>query len=862
MIFKILYTSPSSLGFQVGDYVLPMNPIETEEIDPSAFSVWETPALVGNIWEIDEIYDDYDYEDYENSLIVKVPGANSSYDQDFFIGTPRPPYCLVVRKEANDLNLTAVFLALQRGKKAVILAEIAHFDLSTQKEGVWYLSNTGFISSTTDEPANTPYLEYLNEEDEFNIQIEIPNPNEEFTLAASTSSGKIVIENANNFRDTWLYDYVVDGRKVSIFLGTTESNAKSKFVQIGKYLALSLEASGDNLTLTLRSLNLLLEKPLQTKKFTTATVIGADAPQETLYPILYGSVANISPLERKKTEYLPSQYHTAYQYSDSNTEHSLIQFFDKGIMLNTGTNYDDFKDDGGVGILIPNDGLITAAIDEEKVGEKPINILKDVFTRYGLSTDNVDMLSLEIALSILRRINIGCYVTEEITLNDFLNKFLQDCFCSKYWNWLGKMSFHCLLPFEYEANFLTNRLTNNGLEYVNVDMIKPAGVSIQAVIPPSASIKMGGMKNWTVMSDSDFASSVSSYGRFVWKSEYFKPINSAYLHTNIQISSISWQTGDIVKFTFGPAYRQNLDMRYKLPIEAGCILEVKFEPDAVVNPTKTANIGKWEVIETDNIPLSNPNDGITDYQYNWATVNIPGATAAGNDETFSGNYLSTRIRRANKNKTAFPQAQELEIKPNFSLNMGALNIASIIHDIFCAEVLIKFSVDLIGIFPYEVGNFIQLSYPDYGLQDGKKGQVIGVEGSFTKNQMSLTVLVEYAHDSTPPPSGGGWNIENVNITSPDFPSEYPENFEEVIETITKAGASKIKLHFVSFQTESGWDYLSIRDSGDNELQKLTGNLGSDFFSNEFTVSTLKLFFSSDYSVVGEGFQIDEVHAYY
>ena len=104
----------------------------------------------------------------------------------------------------------------------------------------------------------------------------------------------------------------------------------------------------------------------------------------------------------------------------------------------------------------------------------------------------------------------------------------------------------------------------------------------------------------------------------------------------------------------------------------------------------------------------------------------------------------------------------------------------------------------------------------------------------------------------------------VDIHSPNYPSNYPNNRDETY-TITQIDASKIKLHFSAFYLEYNWscrwDYVKIyKDSisGGNLLDTFCGNQGS-FTTSSYTLGSTKkliIVFHSDYSVTKSGFKID------
>lgn len=110
-----------------------------------------------------------------------------------------------------------------------------------------------------------------------------------------------------------------------------------------------------------------------------------------------------------------------------------------------------------------------------------------------------------------------------------------------------------------------------------------------------------------------------------------------------------------------------------------------------------------------------------------------------------------------------------------------------------------------------------------------------------------------------PSSTGEWVSVSADYGSPNYPSDYP-NSQDDTTTITKSGATKIRVVFDAFYTESGYDYVYILDGSGSQVASYNGNLGS-FTSVEVDGDTLKVRFTSDGSVVKSGFHIDTVEYY-
>ncbi|MCK4528699.1 T9SS type A sorting domain-containing protein, partial [candidate division WOR-3 bacterium] len=100
--------------------------------------------------------------------------------------------------------------------------------------------------------------------------------------------------------------------------------------------------------------------------------------------------------------------------------------------------------------------------------------------------------------------------------------------------------------------------------------------------------------------------------------------------------------------------------------------------------------------------------------------------------------------------------------------------------------------------------------------------------------------------------GGDWTEISYSVSSPHY---YSNNYDHTW-TITKSGASKMKVHFSAFNTESNYDYVYIYDGSNNQIARYDGNKGA-FWSAEVSGSVIKVRLVTDYSVTRYGFDIDK-----
>jgi len=102
------------------------------------------------------------------------------------------------------------------------------------------------------------------------------------------------------------------------------------------------------------------------------------------------------------------------------------------------------------------------------------------------------------------------------------------------------------------------------------------------------------------------------------------------------------------------------------------------------------------------------------------------------------------------------------------------------------------------------------------------------------------------------------NALNYTPQSPviETPHPYTNNMDQTW-TITQPGAVVMSVHFSVFDTESGYDFVRILDGQDREWAVYDGALG-EFTSVLVEGNTIKIHFTSDVSVTGQGFVIDQI----
>ena len=94
-----------------------------------------------------------------------------------------------------------------------------------------------------------------------------------------------------------------------------------------------------------------------------------------------------------------------------------------------------------------------------------------------------------------------------------------------------------------------------------------------------------------------------------------------------------------------------------------------------------------------------------------------------------------------------------------------------------------------------------------------------------------------------------FTADSGEVTSPNFPANYPDNFNRTYCIIPSSG-QPATLHFTAFNTESGYDFVTIKDANGVELSRTSGQTAPA----DATSTILSIKFTSDSSVTAPGWR--------
>jgi len=108
------------------------------------------------------------------------------------------------------------------------------------------------------------------------------------------------------------------------------------------------------------------------------------------------------------------------------------------------------------------------------------------------------------------------------------------------------------------------------------------------------------------------------------------------------------------------------------------------------------------------------------------------------------------------------------------------------------------------------------------------------------------------------PDRGRIQALNLSVLTPAVESPHPYDSDYTNEwVITQPGAVTLAAHFSLFDTESGWDFVTILDGAGTEVASYSGQRGA-FDTPTITGDTMIVRFTTDSSVTYQGFTIDQV----
>jgi hypothetical protein len=339
-----------------------------------------------------------------------------------------------------------------------------------------HVSNFGYTTHSGETPATTAYLPYLTGSFTFSRKVSVTS--EEVSMQVQT--GEVEIDNRDGSVDSWLTDVWVK-RSIKAFIGDP-SWARSDFRQILAGRVGNVQPSGrDKLKMSIYDEAQRLNYPL-----TEAKLGGTTDNKESLIPLTFGEVFNITPLLTNPGTHEYSVHNGAIE--------GILEVRDNGIPL-TGTSLPTYHPTTGrFNLAASPAGQITCDVQ----GAKPSSyvhtlstIVQEMCTNWGsvtnrLTSGDLDATNLSTFNSAHSQ-TLGIYTPDQTNVLDACNQLCRSLQASLYFSRAGKLSLWTL-PTTYGsavAEFTAGNMVAKSFQVIEVLQAKP-------------SVKLGYGKNYTV----------------------------------------------------------------------------------------------------------------------------------------------------------------------------------------------------------------------------------------------------------------------------------------------------------------------------------------------------------------------------
>jgi hypothetical protein len=270
-----------------------------------------------------------------------------------------------------------------------------------------YLSNIPYNTNADELPANTMYLPILKSSLDYTESLPTDG-------TANLSYGDIAVNNINGEYDHWM-DYVWVNRPISIYVGDIRF-PREDFYRIYSGVVSDLAFSDNNtINISIRSLLEKLNTPI-----TDARIGGTNSNADTLRPLMFGEVHNITPIQF-------DPQNLVYMVHNGPIER-IIEVRDNGVPLALGVSYTENLSEGTFTLLKAPSGTITCSVQGEqnyinansgtlvsgKWSSTVAEIILLIINKYGTTPipfDEIDLTTF-IDYSVKNTQKCGIYLTE------------------------------------------------------------------------------------------------------------------------------------------------------------------------------------------------------------------------------------------------------------------------------------------------------------------------------------------------------------------------------------------------------------------------------------------------------------------
>ena len=404
---------------------------------------------------------------------------------------------------------TLADLVAKRNVQLSYIAILKPYDVSGATELTLYYSDSGFVTGPTDSPANQFYDPRLIEPITFSRTMFSSGKVGGFSRPGY---GNLILANGDGELDDFA-GYAWDSREVEVKVGEFGAGI-SNFFTIFKGESKTIEFDDETVEVVLRDNqeDFAIEFPpnVYTDSSLSANVLGSPIP------LCFGEVRNIEPV-------LINSSSRIYQVNDGKIK-EVVAVYEGGVELTVTTDYTVDLTNGKITLVSAPSGVITADIkgymDGSTYFEKAADIAREIVTTYGGLADPGDLDTTSLSdLNTANGSTIGIYIKGSTTILDVLDEIA---------NTVG-----AFYGFDRDGKFHMTRLElASGSADAEFDLTNIIEVQRQSSATPNHRVRVGYDKNYRVMSESDFGSSVTTAQRdYLVREMLFESDNTASIRT-------------------------------------------------------------------------------------------------------------------------------------------------------------------------------------------------------------------------------------------------------------------------------------------------------------------------------------------
>jgi len=376
--------------------------------------------------------------------------------------------------------------------KKKYLVILKPYDVSGASELTLYYSGEGFVTSPTDSPANTIFEPRLVEPISFSRSMFSSGKLGGFSVPGF---GELVLTNADAGLDDWS-GYAWDGRSVEVRVGEAGADFQYYFTIFnGEAKSIEFDDLFIRVILRDRQTDFDVDFPSALYAGTGGNEGSSDLANQPK-PLCFGEVFNIEPV-------LVDAANNVYQVHNGQIE-EIVEVYESGKAVSSGTITDDLSN--GRFTLSGNvNGIITADVKGAKPSgsykEAAGDIIRHIVVDFGGLTDPGDLDTASFTdINTANSSAVGVYVSSTTTILGVLDQIANSVGAYYGFNRSGK----------FEVNRIELAAGTAAAEFDSTNIIE---ITRMASAVPNYQVRVDYKKNYRVMSETDFHSSITTAQR-------------------------------------------------------------------------------------------------------------------------------------------------------------------------------------------------------------------------------------------------------------------------------------------------------------------------------------------------------------